>query len=147
MSLDLFASTHPTSDSSESPQKGIFWDQGLSDTPRPDETTAFLEETMDESLSKESLCYTVAERALTFWLDLKRKLNSRAPEPTIGVDESGKILLSWNLGDTFLECEFKRSVSEVFYEHLEDSTREFKKLPQTNASEANWIAKRIEANL
>jgi hypothetical protein len=102
---------------------------------------------MDESLSEEDLCYIVAERALTFWLDLKRELSSRTPEPTLGVGESGRILFSWNLGNAFLECEFQQSVSEVFYEHFEDGTREFEELPPTNSPEADWIAKRLEANL
>ena len=147
MTPDSIESRQPTSDSSESKRKTTFWEFSSSNAPSLDETTSFLEKTKEESLSKKDLRYPIADRALSFWLSLKQKVGEPIPEPTIGVNESGEILFSWNLGSSYLECEFQNSVSEVFFEHFGEGVREFDELPQVHSSEANWIAKRLEAHL
>lgn len=150
----------PTLSTSTSDSAGIgesfvshFVSQGRANaTPRVDETSSFLEDMKEESLSTGFPSYTVVDRAITLWMDLRQRLwasgiEEEVSEPTIGVNRSGDILFSWRLDSGYLECEVLESGSEVFYENLDTGEVKFEELDHVGAAEANWLIKRLANSL
>lgn len=141
-----------TSDSSGSGSRWSFREQESRVSLDIDETVAFLEDLKEESLSRQFPPFTVVDRAIDVWLDLKQKLiasgiGERIREPTVGVDSSGEILLSWRLDTGYLECEVLKAKSEVFHENLDTGLVEFEELEQVGTAEADWLSKRLVRNI
>jgi len=122
------------------------------------ETNAFFENLTNRAISERFLSYRAVERAHTVWMDLSRALSKRGvyeyPEPTIGVDHSGTILMSWDLEGGYIECEVYTSdtgsvESETFHENREAGKLEMEEFPShgfpigTSAGEAEWLAERM----
>ena len=52
-----------------------------------------------------------------YWTEVEKKRGEDLIEPTIGVDENGEVLFSWELGDYYFEVEFRVSAAiEGFWE-------------------------------
>lgn len=156
MSLRMPITDPPTLSISTSDSAGIgesFVSEGRANaTPRVDGTSSFLEDMKEESLSTGFPSYTVVDRAITLWMDLRQRLwahgiEEEVSEPTIGLNRSGDILFSWRLDSGYLECEVLESGSEVFYENLDTGEVKFEELDHVGAAEANWLIKRLANSL
>lgn len=124
------------------------------------DTREFFEDLTDRALSEDEpyLSYPAVDRAFIIWMDLNKALSERgiyeAPQPTIGVDRSGRILMSWRLDNAYLECEIPGSEiqsieTETFYEGAKTDRPEMETFPAfgVGSSEGDWLAKRIASYL